>query len=92
MVAPLQAKTLQVEIDKTSDHVVERTSNVRSRRLRRQCLADSSRLSSRRPHAARCALEFVSRCVFFETGLELGSAASVGGAAATRSFGFFSMP
>jgi hypothetical protein len=89
MVAPLQAKTLQVEIDKTSDQVVERSSDVRSRRRRRQGLDDSARLSSRRHHAAR--LEFASRCVFFEAGSEFGSPASVGGAAATRSFGSFSM-
>jgi hypothetical protein len=91
MVAPLQAKTLQVEIDKTSDQVIERSSDVRSRRRRRQGLDDSARLSSRRHHAARRALEFASRCVFFEAGSEFGSAASVGRAAATRSFGSFSM-
>ncbi len=67
MIAPLQSKPICVEIGQARDHVLDRPCVVRSRRRRRRCLADVARRSAHRHHAARRALGFASRRIFFES-------------------------
>ncbi len=67
MIAPLQSKPICVEIGEARDHVLDRPCVVRSRRPRRRCLADVARKSAHRHHAARRALSFASRRIFFES-------------------------
>ena len=82
MIAPLQPKPLRVEIGEARDHVLDRPCVVRSRRRRRRCLADVARGSPHRHHAARRALGFASRRIFFESGATSACATvGVGGCA-----------
>src|SRR5208337_4002207 len=85
VVAPLQAKAVQIEIDEAADHVVERRNAIRSRHRRKQGLADAVRLSALRHYAARRACGFAERDDFFRTAAEFARPSSSAAAAALAS-------